>query len=301
MAETKKTVLIIAGPTAVGKTAVAIEIARQLGTEIISADSRQCYQEMNIGTARPAPDELSAVKHHFIAEYPVTKELTAADYERTVIELLEQLFRFHDTVVICGGTGLYIKALCDGLDEMPPVNREINDEVEALYNQHGIEWLQATIQAEDPSFHTSGEIHNPARLIRALVFIRSTGKSILLYRTNTKKERPFRTIIAGLELPREVLYDRINQRVELMIGGGLEAEARALYPLKELKNLQTVGYTEFFDFFDGRCTRGEAIDKIKQHTRNYAKRQMTWFKKNKEIHWFDASVTGVANDIIGLL
>jgi tRNA dimethylallyltransferase len=295
-----KTVYIISGPTAVGKTAIAIELAQRLNTSVISADSRQCYKEMSIGTARPSKEELEAVKHYFIAEFSVTESLTAADYERLALGYLERIFQNTTSAIICGGTGLYIKALTEGIDEMPEVNEDIVEEVNNGYKEHGIEWLQEAIRNEDPWFHQSAEKDNPARLIRALVFRRSTGESILSYRTGEKRERDFNIIKIGLELPREVLYERINKRVDMMMDQGLLEEVKSLYPQRQLKNLQTVGYTELFDYLDGQCSLEDAIDKIKQHSRNYAKRQMTWFKKDKEIHWVSADDPEVVEKILAI-
>ena len=289
---------MIAGPTAVGKTAIAIQLAQRLGTAIISADSRQCYKEMTLGTAKPSPAELQAVKHYFIDEYPITAELTAAGYETLALGYLNDIFTTHDTAVVCGGTGLYIKALCDGLDDMPPVDTGIVAKTEEKYKQHGLTWLQQAVQDEDPEFYKVGEIQNPARLLRALTFVRSTGKSITHFKTQTKKKRPFGIIKIGLELPREELYARIDHRVNVMMEQGLLAETERLLPYRHLKNLQTVGYTELFEYHDGRYTLPEAIDKIKQHTRNYAKRQMTWFKKDPEIHWYGADDEAVVDKIL---
>ena len=282
------TVYIIAGPTAVGKTGIAIALAQHLGTDIVSADSRQCYQEMSIGTAKPSPEELLAVKHYFINDFPVTAALSAAGYELLALKYLEEIFKTHSSAVVCGGTGLYIKALCDGLDEMPQTDSEIAAAVEADYKTHGIEWLRDAVMKEDPAFYSQGEIYNPARLLRALSFIRTTGSSIIDYRTQKKKSRDFRTIKIGLELPREKLYSRINRRVDIMIEEGLLAEVAQLFPYRYLKNLQTVGYTELFDYMENKYSLTEAMNKIKQHTRNYAKRQMTWFKKDEEITWLQA-------------
>ncbi len=291
---------IIAGPTAVGKTAIAIQVAQQLGTSIISADSRQCYREMNIGTAKPSPAEMQSVKHYFIDEFPVTTLLSAADYESLALGYLDEIFTTHNTAVVCGGTGLYIKALCEGLDEMPPTDPVIVQHITDEYQLRGLEWLQDAVKKEDSEFYDQGEIGNPARMLRALTFIRTTGQSITRFRTQVKKQRPFRIIKTGLELPRELLYARINTRVDQMIEQGLLAEVEKLHPLRSLKNLQSVGYTELFDYLDGKCTIAEAIDKIKQHTRNYAKRQITWFKKDTEIHWFNADDEHVAEKILAL-
>jgi len=292
------TVYIIAGPTAVGKTDVAMELARRLGTAIVSADSRQCYKEMTIGTAKPSREQLLAVRHYFVDEFPVTDFLSAADFESLALGYIDELFATHTSAVVCGGTGLYIKALCDGLDPMPETDPAIARQTEDEYQLHGLDWLQQAVQQEDPEFYKTGEIQNPSRLLRALSFVRSTGRSIVQYRTQVKKVRPFSIVKAGLELPREQLYSRINDRVEHMMVQGLLAEVEGLFPLRHLKNLQTVGYAELFDFMEGKYSLQEAIDKIKQHTRNYAKRQMTWFKKDKEITWFRADDEGVVERIL---
>lgn len=255
---------------------------------------------MTIGTAKPTLDELHAVKHYFIDEFPVTTALTAADYEKLALKYLEEIFETNSTAVVCGGTGLYIKALCEGLDDMPDTDRAITDKVERDYALNGLPWLQQAVQQEDPAFYNSGEIHNPARLVRALSFVRSTGVSITQYRTRVKKQRPFHIVKVGLELPRQQLYDRINMRVDIMMAHGLLEEAKELLPYKDQKNLQTVGYAELFDHFAGKCTLAEAVEKIKQHTRNYAKRQMTWFKKDGEIHWLAANEKNVVDRILAL-
>lgn len=298
MAAYNKTVYIICGPTAVGKTAIAIGLAQYLNTAIISADSRQCYKEMTIGTAKPAADELQAVKHYFINSHSVVNNLTAADYETLALGYLNEIFAAADTAVVCGGTGLYIKALCEGLDEMPAVNDALAAEVQQQYDAHGITWLQQTVREEDPAFFAIGEVQNPARLLRALTFKRSTGESITSFRKGAAKQRDFNMVKIGLELPREELYNRINHRVDMMMAAGLLDEVKELYPLRKLKNLQTVGYAELFDFIDGQCTLAEAVEKIKQNTRHYAKRQMTWFKKDKEVRWLDADAVDIITGIL---
>jgi len=297
---TDKTVFVIAGPTAVGKTAIAIDLAKRLGTDIISADSRQCYEGMTIGTAKPTQEELHEVKHYFIDEFPVTRSLTASDFENMALDYLKEIFKTHDTAVVVGGTGLYIKALCEGLDEMPDVDEQIAYEVNSDYEEHGLEWLQHAVHEEDPDFYEKGEIKNPARLMRALIFKRSTGESIIHYRKGEKKQRDFRIIKIGLELPRELMIERINKRVDDMMAHGLLGEVKMLYPFRHLKNLQTVGYTELFGSLAGKSTEEEAVRKIKQNTRNYAKRQMTWFKKDKDIHWLRADDVEVMDKIMAL-
>lgn len=291
---------VIAGPTAVGKTAIAIQLAQRLGTSIISADSRQCYREMTIGTAKPTEEELAQVHHYFINSHSVTEHLSTADFERLALGYLEEIFKTNDSAVVCGGTGLYIKSLCEGIDAMPDVDETTELEINERYQQQGIEWLQNAIQQEDPEFYKQGEIQNPVRMIRALSFIRSTGKSILNYRTGTKAARPFNIVKIALNLPREVLYKRINRRVDIMMEQGLLEEVKQLYTQRHLKNLQTVGYSELFDYIDGKYTLEEAVDKIKQHTRNYAKRQLTWFRKDKEFHWLKADTPNVTDRILAL-
>jgi tRNA dimethylallyltransferase len=287
MAKQKK-LLVIAGPTAVGKTAIAIEVAKTLGTEIISADSRQCYRGMSIGTAQPSTEERATVPHHFVDCYEVQEALSAADFERYALDQLNQIFSKSQYAVVCGGTGLYIKALCEGLDDMPAIDAIISQMVSDRYAAEGMDWLREELRQKDPEFAAMGEMENPARMLRALAFKLSVGKSIVQYRTAVKKDRPFEIINIGLELPREQLYERINQRVDLMMQQGLLQEAQQLYPQRNLKNLQTVGYTELFDYLNNTMTLEQAVDKIKQHSRNYAKRQLTWFKKDKAFTWLNA-------------
>ena len=273
-------------------------MAKHLRTSIVSADSRQCYTEMSIGTAKPSPKELAEVKHYFINEFPVTESLSAADYEKLALGYLDEIFKTSGTAVVCGGTGLYLKALCEGLDEMPEADEEMSAEIIEQYKLGGMEWLREAVENEDPAFYESSESENPARLIRALIFKRSTGESILEYRTGEKKPRHFQIVKIGIELPREILYERINKRVDIMMEQGLLDEAKGLYPHKHLKNLQTVGYVELFDYLDGKYSLQEAIAKIKQHTRNYAKRQLTWFRKDQEVKWLNAGDKDIISKIL---
>jgi tRNA dimethylallyltransferase len=284
-----KQVLVIAGPTAVGKTDVAIRVAKHFGTEIISADSRQCYQELNIGVARPSAAELAAVKHHFIATHSIHDEVTAAGFETYAIQKVSELFNHHDTVVMVGGTGLYIRAFCEGLDEIPAIDAGTRSRIIEQYQQAGLPWLQEMVRAKDPGFYASGEIQNPQRMMRALEVVESTGRSILEFRKGEKTKRDFGIIKAGLELPREELDRNIRARVDRMMEMGLLEEVRSLLPWRQLNALQTVGYAELFEYLDGKCTLEEAVEQIKIHTRQYAKRQMTWFKKDKSIQWFNPS------------
>lgn len=282
----KKTVLILAGPTASGKTLVAAELARRFETEIISADSRQCYKELKIGVAAPPDALLDEIPHHFIQTHSIFDNVTAVTFEEFALKKVEELFLKKDLVVITGGTGLYIQAFCEGLDNIPAVPDSLRQELIASYEELGFEWLEHTLIQADPLYASQGEMKNPQRMLRALEVIRSSGHSILSYRTFQKKERDFRVIKMALELPRTLLYERINHRVDEMIQAGLIDEAKSLISFKQLNALQTVGYKELFAYFDGSLDKERAIELIKQHTRHYAKRQLTWFRRDSEINWF---------------
>ena len=287
----KKTVIIIAGPTAVGKTSVAIALAKHFQTEIISADSRQCFKELNIGVARPSVKELNEVKHHFIATHPIAagsvqEELNAASFEQYALQKTNELFVTHDKVIMVGGTGLYIKAFCEGLDDIPEVKPEIRSQITEMYKLKGLQWLQNEMKKKDPDFFKVGEIKNPQRLMRALEVIESTGKSILEYRKSEKAIREFTIIKIGLELPKKELNRNINERVDKMIEAGLLEEVQSLLSFKHLNALQAVGYREIFEHLIRGTALTDTIEEIKKNTRHYAKRQMTWFKKDKELEWF---------------
>lgn len=288
----EKECIIIVGPTAVGKTAEAIKIATALKTEIISADSRQCYKEMKIGVARPSDAELSAVKHHFIANHSIQENITAASFENEALACLNIIFQKHDQAVVCGGTGLYIKALAEGLDDIPEVPITVRNQAIAIHQNKGLEGLRDALLSLDPGFALLGDINNPNRMMRALEVIMHTGFPIAHFQKGSAQkqldeEQPYRSVAKRnfkiryhfIQMPREDLYTRINHRVDMMMTEGLEDEARSLFAFKHLPALQTVGYKELFDFFEGKYSREEAIEKIKQHTRNYAKRQITWFSK----------------------
>ena len=281
-----KTAIIICGPTAVGKTAVAIQIAKHLGTEIISADSRQCFKELNIGVARPTETELQKVPHHFIASHSVNEEVTAVGFEQYALEKIEFLFKKNNVVVLVGGTGLYIKAFEDGLDLIPEINVNIRREIVTNYENLGINWLQQELREKDPVFFKEGEIQNPQRMMRALEVINATGQSILSFRKGKKANRDFKIIKIGLELPKEILHLRIQERVDKMMEQGLLDEVKNMIPYRKRNALQTVGYAELFDYLEGKTELKLAVELIKTHTRQYAKRQMTWFKKDKNIQWF---------------
>lgn len=285
----QNTVILIAGPTAVGKTAAAISLAKKFQTEIISADSRQCYREMNIGVARPLPEELLAIPHHFIASHTIHEEVNAGVFETYALGKAATLFKEHPVVVLTGGTGLYIKAFCEGIDEMPAIPTEVRKRIIQSYEEKGLGWLQEQLQEKDPVFWQISEQQNPQRLMRALEFIEAVGQSITLFRSGKTIERPFQVIKIGLEMQRDLLNARINQRVDMMMQSGLLEEAKQLFPLRQLNALQTVGYQELFDYLEARTDLNRAVELIKQHTRQYAKRQMTWFKKDSSIHWVNAA------------
>lgn len=282
-----KTLIIIAGPTAIGKTALAIRLARYYKTEIISADSRQFYKEMAIGTAKPNREELSAVKHHFIDSHSVMDTFTAGDFEKEALKILGNLFRKHDQVIMVGGSGLFINAICNGFDELPVATDQIRQQLNRDLEEQGIEYLQEKLKTSDPVYFSEVDIHNPQRLIRALEVYQTTGKSFSSYRTKTRKPRLFNTINIALNTDREQLYDRINLRVDQMIEAGLVDEVKSLLKYRHLNALQTVGYSEIFEYLDGKCSLEEAVKNIKQNTRRFAKRQITWFKKSEDIRWFD--------------
>ena len=281
----KKTCIIISGPTAVGKTALAISVANQFSTGIISADSRQCYKELAIGVAKPSLDELAAVPHYFINSHSIHESVNAAVFEKYALEKVQEIFLTNDVAVVVGGTGLYINVFCSGMDEVPIISPGIREKIIYEYEKGGLLWLQMEVKKNDPIYFSKGEILNPHRLIRALEVVLSTGKSILEFQTQTNQTRDFNIIKIGLELPREELYQRINSRVDIMVQQGLVDEVSGLIAHQDLNALKTVGYRELFDYFSGKISLLEAIEAIKINTRHYSKRQMTWFKKDTTISW----------------
>ena len=296
-----KNVIAVVGPTAVGKTSCGIRLARHFQTEILSADSRQCYRELNIGVARPSDEELQQVPHHFIASHSIHEDLTAADYETYALNTSAQLFQEKNELILVGGTGLYIKAFASGLDPIPEVAPAIRQQVIDLYAGKGIHGLQAELIRLDPEFAQEGEMQNPQRMMRALEVMITTGMSIVAYRSGSDKTRPFGIWWVGLELPREELIRRIDERVETMMQNGLLQEVQSLYAHRTLNALQTVGYRELFDHLSGRCSLDEAVERIKISTRQYAKRQMTWFRKVPDMHWFHPSdETGILKFLEGV-
>ena len=282
----QKHLLIICGPTAVGKTALSVQLAKYYSTEVISADSRQLYKEMSIGTAKPTVQDMEGVPHHFIDCISIQQNYTAGDYEREVIKKLDELFTQHDIVVMCGGTGLYIDAVCKGFDEGIESNAEIKKQITEQYNLLGLNWLQNQVKEKDIDFYNKADIHNPQRLMRALEVCLVTGKPYSSLRKNIVAERNFNVIKIFINENREVLYEKINKRVDLMMQHGLLKEAESLYPYKNLNALNTVGCKELFDYFDNKTSLDKAVDLIKQHTRNYAKRQVTWFKNDEDCTTF---------------
>ena len=296
-----KNVIAVVGPTAVGKTSCGIRLARHFQTEILSADSRQCYRELNIGVARPSDEELQQVPHHFIVSHSIHEDLTAADYETYALNSSAQLFQEKNQLILVGGTGLYIKAFASGLDPIPEVAPAIRQQVIDLYAEKGIHGLQAELIRLDPEFAQEGEMQNPQRMMRALEVVIATGTSIVAYRSGSDKTRPFGIRWVGLELPREELIRRIDERVETMMQNGLLQEVQSLYAHRTLNALQTVGYRELFDHLSGLCSLDEAVERIKIATRQYAKRQMTWFRKVPDMHWFHPSdETGILKFLEGV-
>ena len=281
-----KTLVCVVGPTAVGKTAAGIQLAQHFQTVVVSADSRQFYREMTIGTAKPSAEELAAVPHHFIHSHHITDDYSAGDFERDALALLAELFVRHDVVVLVGGSGLFVQAVCRGLDELPKPLPGVRDRLNTLYREQGLKAIQALLQQVDPDYFNEMDSQNPQRVIRALEVFESTGKPFSHFRRGHAAARPFEVLTLGLDMPREQLYERINARVEAMMAAGLLDEVQGLLPHRERPPLQTVGYAELFDYLDGKYTLEAAVDRIKQHTRRYAKRQLTWFRKDKTTAWF---------------
>lgn len=281
-----KYLVVIAGPTASGKTATAIKVAKALGTEIISADSRQFYKELPIGTAAPTPEEQAEVQHHMIHNLNVEDKYDVADYEQDVLNLLNQLFVNHDAVVLTGGSGLFIDAVCKGLDSIPDISEKVRNKVDELYKKGGLIALQNEVERLDPEYYSIVDKYNPRRLQRAVEVCYQTGLTYSSFRKNTVKQRDFKIIKVALLWERSELITRINKRVDIMVNEGLVEEAKAMYPKRHLNSLNTVGYKEIFEHFDGKVSIDEAIENIKINTRQYAKRQMTWLRKNNDYKWF---------------
>lgn len=283
----KNYLISVVGPTAIGKTSLAIKLARYYNTEIISADSRQFFREMSIGTAVPSKEELDAAPHHFIQHISVEENYSVGDFERDAISKLDELFRKHKVVIMVGGSGLYVKAILEGLDDFPRVDPGLREKLNVIYETKGIEPLQQQLKDLDPEYYEVADIKNPHRLIRALEICIGSGKTYSSFLNRKKPERNFKAINIGLEANREIIYDRINRRVDLMMDEGLLEEAEALYPKRRLNALNTVGYKELFDYLKGIHSLETAVAEIKKNTRRFAKRQLTWFRKQEQICWFD--------------
>mgnify|MGYP000202250265 FL=1 len=281
-----KRLLVVVGPTGSGKTDLSIRLARRYAAPVLSTDSRQVYRGMPIGTAQPSGDQLQAAEHHFIASHDIKDNLSCGEYEVQALERLEKLFADHDYVVAVGGSGLYVRALCEGMDDLPQADESLRAELGRRLEAEGVGALAEQLRELDPVYYEVVDRSNPARVVRALEVCLQTGRPYSEQRTGERRSRPFGIVKIGVDLPRTELYDRINRRVDQMLADGLEAEVRAMYPYRELNALQTVGYREFFDYFDGRTGYDEAVELIKRNSRRYAKRQLTWFRRDPEIRWF---------------
>lgn len=278
--------LVLIGPTGVGKTELSLSLAEQFQTEIVSADSRQLYADLKIGTAAPTPEQLARVPHHLVGTLQLTDYYSAAQYESEAMALLQDLFQRHEVVVVTGGSMMYIDALCKGIDDIPTVDAETRALMLERYETEGLEALCAELKLLDPEYYRIVDLKNPKRVIHALEICYMTGKTYTSFRTRTQKKRPFRILRVGLTRDREELYDRINRRVDAMMEEGLLEEARSVYPFRHLNSLNTVGYKELFKYLDGEWTLDFAVEKIKQNSRIYSRKQMTWFRRDNDIAWF---------------
>ena len=296
---TKKVVFIV-GPTAIGKTALSIKLAQHFNAEIISCDSRQFYKELLIGSAPPSPKELKEVQHHFIHNLSISQSYNAGKYEIDAINKIAEIHKTNDYVIVVGGSGLYADAISKGLDKMPEISEKTRKKLNSDLKERGLEWLQDKVKNIDPEFYNSCDIKNPQRLLRCLEIFQETGKKLSSFKTKNIKKRPFEIIKIGLNIDREKLYSRINKRVDFMMECGLLEEVSSLIDFQSLNSLQTVGYKEIFSFINNECTLQEAVEKIKQNTRRFAKRQLTWFKKDKEVNWFEPQEYDKLKSFIGL-
>jgi len=281
-----KYLIIVAGPTAIGKTDLAIHLARHFNTEIINTDSRQIYHEMIIGTAVPSPEQQAKVKHYFVSHKSIQDYYNASLFELEAIELLDRLFIKYDTIVMAGGSGLYIDAVCKGIDDIPTVDPQVRDRIHQEYLSVGLTGIRLKLRKTDPDYYNKVDLNNPKRILKALEITEMTGRPYSSFLTGRRKHRNFSVLKTGLDMPRQELHDRINTRVDKMMLQGLLQEAESLCQFRQLNALNTVGYKELFDFLEGKCSLEEAVDLIKGHTRQYARRQLTWFRKDKDIQWF---------------
>lgn len=284
-----KTLLVLLGPTGVGKTEWSIRVAEQLGCPIISADSRQIYKGMAIGTAAPDEEQLKRVQHYFIGKLLPEDYYSASEFELDVLQLLQELHKKHNTIVMVGGSMMYIDAVCKGIDDIPTIDDKLRADLKELYDKEGLDPIRRQLKILDPVFYDEVDLKNPKRVIHALEICLMSGKPYSSLRTNPNKKRPFKIIKVGFNRNRQELYDRINMRVDMMIEDGLIEEARGFYPKRHLNSLNTVGYKELFEYFDGNHTLDFAIEKIKQHSRNYARKQLSWFRRDKEVNWINLS------------
>src|SRR5690554_2834942 len=298
-----KTLLVLIGPTGVGKTEWSLRVAEELRGPIISADSRQIYRGMTIGTAAPTPEQMQRVPHHFVGILSPSDYYSASEFEGDVLSLLSRLREVHPVVVMTGGSMMYVDAVCNGIDEIPTIDETLRNDLQELYRREGLDPIRQQLKILDPIFYNEVDLKNPKRVIHALEICLMAGKPYSSLRTNPKKERPFRIIKVGFNRDRKELYDRINLRVDKMVDDGLIEEARGLYPRRHLNSLNTVGYKELFEYFDGVCSLEFAIDKIKQHSRNYARKQLSWFRRDENIYWINLSNDndGVVQEIIDLV
>lgn len=286
MSISRPTLIVVVGPTGSGKSALAVELAKHYGAPIISTDSRQVYRGLPIGTAQPTADELAAAKHYFIADREVEDNFNCGRYETEALALLEELFKDNRYVVAVGGSGLYVKALCEGMDSLPEADDAVREMLKSRLESEGIGSLVEELRRLDPKYAEEVDLCNPARVMRALEVCLTTGKPYSEQRSGTVAERWFNIVKIGTDMPRDVLYERIDRRVDMMVEGGLVEEARAMCPKRALNSLQTVGYREMFDYFDGTISLAEAIELVKRNSRRYAKRQLTWFRRDESIGWF---------------
>jgi tRNA dimethylallyltransferase len=293
-----KTLVVVIGPTGIGKTELCLSLAQQLHSPIINADSRQIYKDLKIGTASPTEEQLERVKHYFVGMLGLEDEYSAARYETDVLTLLKELFTTHETLLLSGGSMLYVDAVCKGIDDIPTVDAETRAHLKERYEEEGLEQLRKELSVMDPEYYKQVDLNNPKRIVHALEICYMTGHTYTSYRTQTHHPRDFRIVKIGLERPREELYGRINRRVDEMIENGLIEEAKRLYPYKHLNALNTVGYKEMFQYLDGLCTLDFAKEKIKANTRKYARKQMTWYRHDSDIRWFNADKTA---DIINFI
>lgn len=281
------TLLVVLGPTGVGKSAVSLQLAQHYHSEIISADSRQFFRELCIGTAVPAVEDLKSIPHHFIQNRSIHGYYNVSEYETEALELISQLFLTRNPLILTGGSMLYVDTVCKGIDDIPTVDPEIRDDVIGWYKKNGLHALQKRLLEVDPEYYRIADLNNPKRLLHAVEIHQMTGKSFTSFRKNTVKERPFRILKIGINQKREILYERINQRVNQMMAAGLLEEVRSVYPYRHLNPLNTVGYKELFSYLDGHCTLDEAVDLIQRNSRKYARKQLTWFRRDQDIQWFE--------------